>query len=178
MADHVVIARFDEKTDKKLKAFGKELTDKGYSVPEWPPHITIAAYEGLEEAPICEYTEAFAKSHNKIGITLVSLGVLPPRRENPDTAVVCLAPAHSEALVRFYYEFHKKYEEYCTGIGRFNSISGKDPIIHATVGIFDKNRLQEILDILFDSDIYGTAELSALEVYSYPMKLIRRYELK
>ena len=47
MSNYVVIARFDEATDKKLNKLRKTFTNSGYSVPEWPVHITIGAYENI-----------------------------------------------------------------------------------------------------------------------------------
>ena len=43
MADYVVIARFDDEMDKKIMNLRNLLIEAGHSVPEWSPHITIAA---------------------------------------------------------------------------------------------------------------------------------------
>lgn len=49
MANYAVIASFDEDTDKKINALRKLLTNAGYTVPEWPLHITMAAYENFNK---------------------------------------------------------------------------------------------------------------------------------
>ena len=135
MANYVVIARFDDETDKKIINLRNLLVDVGYFVPEWSPHITIAAYENFDEALLCEWTSEFSSKHSKMKIGLLSLSILPPNEEHTETAVLCLNPAHSKIFVDFYYSFHEKYEEYCTGIGWYNSISHGNPIIHSTIGI-------------------------------------------
>ena len=45
MNRYVVLARFDKNTEEKLIALRREMTNAGYASSEWPPHITLAAYE-------------------------------------------------------------------------------------------------------------------------------------
>jgi 2'-5' RNA ligase len=179
MSDYVVLARFDAEKDRQLKKLKIVLSDKGYAVPEWPPHITLSAYENFDEELLCKWTANFASKHSKQKIALHSVSVLPPGGEHTETAVVCLTPAHSKSFVDFYFDFHKKYEEYCTGIGSFNSITHThgNPVIHVTIGIVKVAELQEVLELLFSQTILGEAEMTALEVYTYPMKVIKRFEL-
>ena len=180
-AAYVVIARFDAATDNKLNKLRKRLHENGclHTIPEWPPHITIAAYENINENLICGWTSEFvSKQKEKIEVALYSMSVLPPGGEHPDTAVLCLDPAHSKTFVDFYYSFHDKYEEYCTGIGWFNSIKHDNPIIHATIGIVQVKELQKAIELIISSGIFGKTEITALEVFTYPMKLIQRFELK
>ena len=174
---YAVIARFDEETDKRMTNLGSLLKDAGYSVPEWLPHITIAAYENFDEKLLCEWTSEFSSRHNKMKIAMLSMSILPPGGEYTETAVLCLNPAHSKSFVDFYYSFHEKYEEYCTGVGWYNSITHGNPIIHATIGIILVKELQKALETIFASGVYGYAEITALEVYAYPMELIQRFEL-
>ena len=178
MANYVVIARFNEETDKRITKLRNLLTDAGYSVPEWPPHITIAAYENFDEKLLCEWTSEFSSKHSKMKIAMLSMSILPPGGEHTETAVLCIDPAHSKTFVDFYYNFHEQYEEYCTGIGWYNSITHGNPIIHATIGIIKVKELQKAMEIILTSGVYGYAEITALEVYTYPMKLIQRFELK
>jgi hypothetical protein len=181
----VVVARFDEEKDKQIMNLRKVLSNEGYSVPDdWPLHITIAAYENLDEKLVCEWTEEFALNHEKIKIGLNSLSLLPPGGEHTETAVICLAPAYSKPFVDFYYDFHEKYEEYCTGVGRFNSITHGNPVIHSTIAIIKVKEMQGIMELVFSQNIFGETEIRAIEVYSvnfdekyYPRRLIRRFEL-
>jgi len=177
MSNYVVIARFDEETDKRIIRLKKILTEHGYSVQEWPPHITIAAYENFDEKLLCEWTSEFSSENRKIGIALNALSVLPPYGEHSNSVVVCLEPSHSKPFVDFYYSFHMKYEEYCTGIGWFNSIRHGNPIIHSTIGMIEVNALQRAMELIFSPGVFGQAEITALEVYTYPMKLIKRFDL-
>jgi hypothetical protein len=178
MSNYVVLARFNEDKDSQILKLRKVLSDRGFPVPEWPPHITLSAYENLDEALLCAWTADFASKHNKQSIALQSLSVLPPHGEHTETAVLCLAPAHSKSFVDFYYNFHEKYEEYCTGIGLFNSITHGNPVIHATIGIVRVDEIQEMMELIFAQDVFGEADIIALEVYTYPMKLIKRFDLK
>jgi len=51
VANYVVMVRFDEETDKKILRLQEKLIANGYqnAMNSWPPHITIAAYEGVDE---------------------------------------------------------------------------------------------------------------------------------
>lgn len=178
ISNYIVIARFDEQTNSKFFHLHEEFKSCGFSEPEYPPHMTIAAYENFNEELLCDWTSSFSKSHSKFNIRLDSLSVLPSVGEHKDSAFLCLAPSHSKVLVDFYYEFHSRYEEYCTGIGYYNSISHGNPVIHATIEKIKISELQSAMNIVFTSNIFGMAEVNALEIYTYPTKLIKRYELE
>jgi len=178
MSDYVVIARFDEETDEKITHLRELLTDAGYPVSQWPPHITLAAYENFDEKLLRAWTSEFSSRHKKISVALASLSVFPPGGGQTETAVLCLNPAHSKSLVDFYYEFHARYDEYCTGIGWFYSLSFGNPVIHATIGTIRVNELQKAMELVFSSGVFRSAEMIALEVYTYPARLIQRFALK
>ena len=178
MSNYVVLMRFDEETDNQIIKIRKIMIESGFTVPEWPPHITIAAYENLDESLLCEWTSQFTSMQTeKIEVALSSLSILPPRGQNTETAVLCFNPAHSKSFIDFYYRFHERYEEYCTGIGWFNSIVHGNPIIHATIGTILVEELQKAMEIVFSNNLSKESRIIALEVYTYPMKLIKRYEL-
>ena len=178
MSNYVVLGRFDKEKDNQINILRKTLLDKEYSIPEWPPHITISAYENFDGELLCNWTANFASKHIKQKIALNSLSILPPGGEHTETAVLCLDPAHSKAFIDFYYDFHQKYEEYCTGIGWYNSITHGNPVIHATIGIIKVKEIQKAMELIFSQNIFGYAEINALEVYTYPMKFIERFELQ
>ena len=178
MSNYVVLARFDEEKENQINILRKALADEGYPISEWPPHITIAAYENIDGKRLRDWTSEFASKHVKQKIVLNSLSVLPPSGEHAETAVLCLDPAHSKTFVDFYYDFHQMYEEYCTGIGWYNSITHNNPIIHATIGIIQMKEMQKALELIFSQKVFGYTGINALEVYSYPMKLIERFELQ
>ena len=178
MRDYVVIARFDEATDKSLFSLRDKFEHAGFCIQEWPPHLTIAAYENIEEKLLRDWSEEFSKNHNSFEIVLHSLGVFPPSGDKGESSVLFLAPAHSKTLIDFYYAFHAKHEEYCTGIGWYNSIVHGNPVIHCTLGVIDKGKLQEAINAVFESNTFATAKITALELYTYPMRLIQRFELK
>lgn len=76
-----------------------------------------------------------------------------------------LNPSHSKTLVDFYNGFHEKFENYCTGIGWYNSIRHDNPIMNSTVGIFDVATIQKAQEIIFATGVFGEAEITALEFY-------------
>ena len=180
MANYVAMIRFDETTDQKILRLQDKLVTNGYqkAVNEWPPHITIAAYEGADEQALLQWTEEYAARQQSFKIGLFSLSVFPPGGDRKDTAVLCLNPSHSKNLVDFYYGFHEKYEEYCTGIGWYYSIGHGNSIIHSTIGIFDVTTMQKALEIIFAEGVFGETKITALELYTYPMRLIKRFELE
>lgn len=177
MKKYVVIARFDDNTNQKMLSLRDELMSKGYSVQEWPPHITIAAYENCDEESIKDWISEFVKSHHQIEVGINSITILPPAGEHSDTAVLCFAPTHKKDFVDFYYEFHDKLDEYRTGIGYYYSKAFDNPIFHSSIGVFNVDCLKSIMNMIFSSYAFGLAKINALELYTYPMQLIERYEL-
>ena len=180
MANYVVMVRFDEATDQKISYLQEKLVANGYqkAMNGWPPHITIAAYEGADEQALLEWTEEYTACQRSFRVGLFSLSILPPGGEHTDTAVLCLNPSHSKTLVDFYYGFQEKFEDYCTGIGWYNSIRHGNPVMHSTIGIFDVATIQKAQELIFESGVFGEAKITALELYTYLMQLIKYIELK
>ena len=174
MSNCIVLARFDEEKDSQIGILRKALSDVGYSIPEWPFHITIAVYENIEKELLCNWTKEFASKHKKQKFIFNSLASFPPRGEQNEV-VLFLPPSHSKTFVDFYYDFHQQYEEYCTGIGWHNSITHDNPIFHATIGATNMKEMQKAMEIIFTHNIFGCAEINALEVYTYPMKLLKSF---
>jgi 2'-5' RNA ligase len=178
MSDYVVIARMDQEVEKRIMALREKLGNNGFNVSDFPPHITLAAYENVNEEDVCAWVSEFSSKNHKQKIAFKSLSTLPPGKEvNTQTAVLCLNPAHSKDFVNFYYAFHEKLEKYCTGIGYYNSISHGYPVIHSTIAVVNTQNLQKALEFTFAHSVFGEVNLIALEVYIYPLRLIRRFEL-
>ena len=179
MADYVVIARFDQETEEKLYALQEHLCREGYikGISEWPPHITIAAYENIDIHLLLKWTEEFSNNHFPFDIMFPSLGIFPPRGENSKTAVIYASPSHSIELVEFYFAFHEKLDEYCGNLGFWYSKKFGYPVIHSTLGTFDLVSIQKAIELIITHNIFVRAKVIALEVYTYPMELIQRFEL-
>ena len=177
MSNYVVLARFGNQKDKEVMKLNTALSGAGYIISEWPFHITMAAYENLDINLLCEWTSEFALMHKKQKISFSSVSILPPGGEHTETAVLCLNPAHSKKFVDFYYDFHEKNEEYCTGIGSLNSIAEDQPIMHATIATVGIKEMQKALELIFSENVFGEAEMNALEIYTYPMKMVKRFAL-
>ncbi len=155
MTRHVVMVRFDAATEQRIRRLQEELVTNGYlaAISEWPPHITVAAYEGADEERLLQWTEKYAARQSRFRLGLFSLGIMPPGGENTRTAVLCLNPAHSKKLVDFHYGFHEKLEDYCVGIGWYYSIRHDNLIMHSTIGKFDVASMQKVQEIVFASDV-------------------------
>lgn len=178
--NYVVIARFDNETTEKFNALQKQLYEAGYikAISNWPPHITIAAYEGVDINLLLDWTEKFLEKYSVFDIMLSSLGVLPPGGEHTDTAVLYASPSQTKNLVEFYYDFHEKLDEYCANLGWLYSAKFGHPVIHSTIGILKVTQMQKAMEIVFENQIFGMTKIIALEVYTYPMELIKRFELE
>ncbi len=177
---YVVLARFDDKTDQKRMTLQANLLKEGCikAISEWPPHITIAAYESASIDEILHWTENFSSKHPAFDIVLSSLGIFPPQDKNNETVVLYASPTQTKQLIAFYYAFHEKLDEHCGNLGWYYSAKFGHPVIHSTIGIFKFKKLEKSLEIIFAQPIFGLTKIIALEVYTYPMELIRRFELK
>lgn len=176
---YVVLARYDDVTDQKLTTLQANLREEGYikAISEWPPHITIAAYESASIDEILHWTEDFSSKHSAFDIMLPSLGIFPPGGENSETAVLFAAPAQTIKLIEFYYAFHERLDEYCGNLGWLYSAKFGHPVMHSTIGMFEIKQMQKALEMILAQPLFGMAKIIALEVYTYPMELIQRYEL-
>ena len=181
MADtkYVVLARFDDITDQKIANLQANLRHEGYikAIPDWPPHMTIAAYESASIDEILHWTDDFSSKHPVFEIMLHSLGILPPGGEHTETAVLFASPAQTRKLIEFYYAFHERLDEHCGDLGWFYSAKFGHPVMHSTIGIFEIRQMQKALEMILAQPLFGMAKIVALEVYTYPMELIRRYAL-
>lgn len=180
MKEYCVIARFDEKTETLLREWKEIAYSKltsYYADKPWPPHMTIAAYEGVNETLLCEWIDEYVKGKGALPIEFKSLGVYT-HGQAFDTDVIFASPCISKDLVDFYYGFHQKLDEYCGVLGFEYSAECGNQVFHSTIAICDKEEFNSVLDYFRDnfSRIKGT--IVALEAYEIPMKLIGRYELK
>lgn len=179
MGDYVVVGRFDDEMTEKLVTLRKKLYDENHmkAISEWQPHITIAAYENVDIQELLQWTEKFAKVHSIVDVLLSSLGVFPPYGEHIETAVIFASFSQSKSLIDFYYAFHEKLDDYCGKLGWLYSARWGYPAIHSTIGVFEVPQIQKAMEIIFESQTFGKAKITALEVYTYPMQLIQRFEL-
>jgi len=178
--DYVVIARFDDETDDKLNSLRKRLHEEGYmeTISDWSPHITIAAYEGVPLDTLLQWTDDFSTKYLQFDVSFSSLGILPPNEEHMDSAVLFASPSQSKYLLEFYYAFHEKLDEYCGNLGLLYSMKFGHPVIHSTIGIVDVVSMQKAIEMIFEHKIFEVATITSLEVYTYPMELVQRFELE
>ena len=98
MANYVTMLRSDEATDNKIIRLQEKLIASGYqkAINEWPPHITVAAYEGANEQELLNWTEEYASRQQSFDVGMFALSILPPGGVRTETAVLCLNPSHSK----------------------------------------------------------------------------------
>jgi len=177
---YVVIARFDEQMTNRLEQLRKTLHEKGIlkKFSQWSPHITFAAYDGIDIEVLLNWTKQFTQKTRCFEISISSLGILPPSESYPDTIVLFAAPSPSKKLIDNYYAFHEKLD-CCSGeIGWHYTKKCIHPYpIHSSIGVFEKEQVQKAMDIILENNIFKLAKITALEVYTYPMKLIERFDL-
>lgn len=180
MANYVVVAKFNDEATEKLNTLRKSLYEKGFmkEISEWEPHITIAAYEDIDIQMLLQWTKEFAQKYSAFEILLSTVSSFPPREENAETAVFFASPSPSKELVNFYFAFHEKLDDYCGKIGWWYSAKFVYPVIHSTIGSLDVMQTQKAMEEIYKHNILNLVRIVALEVYTYPMKLIQRYELK
>lgn len=179
MKEYCVIARFDEKTEEvlsKWKQIAYSIQKSYYADKPWAPHMTIAAYEDIDETLLCNWVEEYSKSKAPLQIEFKSLGV-HTHGQAFNTDVIYASPCVSLPLVDFYYGFHQKLDEYCGSFGFEYSIKCGYPVFHSTITVCDKNDFNSIFDYFRDNFISISGTIVALEVYEIPMRLIRRFEL-
>ena len=178
--DYVVIARFDDETDEKLNSLRKRLQEKGYikTISDWSPHITIAAYEGIPLDALLQWTDDFAKKYLPFDVSFSSLGIFPPTGEHMEAAMLFASPSQSKYLMEFYYAFHEKLDEYCGNLGWLYSMKFGHPAIHSTIGIVDVVSMQKAIEMILEHKIFEKVTINALEIYTYPMELVQRFELE
>ena len=176
MGKYVVIARFDDTTTNKFNELRTQLFVKGAmsQITEWPPHITFGAYENIDIKILLDWTKQFANKTREFETSFTSLGILPPGEKHPDTVVLFASPSPSKDLLDKYYSFHEKLDEYCGEIGKLYTAKSLQAI-HSTIGVFEIPQIQKATEIIFQNKIFITAKIVALEVYTYPMKLIQRF---
>lgn len=180
MEKHVVIARFDQKTDElfnQWKSEAEAIQNRLYDESSaWPAHMTIAAYEGMDESLLREWTYKYTRANHVLNIRFASLGVFAHGKAF-DTDVIYVNPCTSLELVKFYYGFHERYDEFCGNYGRGYSSKEGMPVFHSTITVCNMDRFNPIFDKLRDEFFVVNGKIIALEVYQNPYKFIGRYEL-
>lgn len=174
----VVIARLDPKNDgffADLKKAALTMQSRTYAnSADWPPHVTIAAYEGMNEADLCAWTEACAAKYAPFSIHFDELRIFP-RPPHLETEVIYAAPALSEALTALHRAFHARYDEFCGNYGR--QCARADYTFHSTLTICHADETSAVLDRMKQDFRPTTARVVALEVYRNPCEFVARYEL-
>lgn len=175
----VVIARLDPVSNSALshlKQIALSVQSRTYAnSADWPPHVTIAAYEDMNEADLCAWTAACASNHAPFPLHFDELRIFP-RPPHLETEVIYAAPTPSEALTALHRDFHARYDEYCGDYGRQSARA--DYTFHSTLTICHADETSAVMERFQREFSPMTARVVALEVYRNPCEFVARYELK
>lgn len=175
---YVVIARLDGEAEEKLLELQRRITAVyGGPDPEWPPHLTLAAYEKLEGEAVCAWTEEFARRHAPFWIMIPAVGMFGLGGDAADPAILYAAPASSRELMAFYYDFHDDYDDHCGKLGWLYSMKYGQPVPHVTLGILPAEAAERAMGEALRAFRPLEAAIVALEVDEYPMKPVAKYPL-
>lgn len=178
---HVVIARFDAQTDQIFTrwkcALGASQSARADDSAVWPPHLTIAAYEGVDIGALCAWTREYTASRTCVDLCFGSLGVFAHGPAG-DTDVIFAHPNDSAPLTALHTDFHQKFDEYCGEYGRHCTPQSPDLVLHATITICHKDEFNAMFDRLRAQFSAVCATITALEVYENPCRLVERCELQ
>lgn len=130
---HVVIARFDAQTDQIFtrwrRALGASQSARADDSAAWPPHLTIAAYEGVDIGALCAWTREYTASRTCVDLCFGSLGVFA-HGPSGDTDVIFAHPNESAALTALHHDFHQNFDEFCGEYGR--TVRPNAPVSYCT----------------------------------------------
>lgn len=163
-----LIAMFDEDTNKKFKLINDELKKNGLSDTSLTPHITLAAYEGVEEKELCDYIEKICSENGKVEINFNHMGLF-------SLEVAFLAPQVSKDLTELHCKVHEKYEDKCGEVGFKYTVKSKSWVPHATIIIDDnEEKILKSLPIINKNFEPFKGKIVSLGLYEfYPMREIK-----
>lgn len=180
MQKYVVAARFDEETNAVLERWKRAACEEQNQIyadaAEWPPHITIAAYEDVDVESLCQWTALCASKCAPLDISFGSLGIFP-HGKNSSKDVIYAAPANSLQFTEFYYGFHQKLDEFCGSYGWNYTIACGHPVFHSTIAICDKQDFACVFEKICSILCPLKGKIIALEVYENPKRFLYRAEL-
>lgn len=177
---YLVIARFDDDADalvcrmKAAAAAGQKTLCSDSS--DWPPHITLAAYEDVDIRALRAHVAKFAEHFPAVGITLDSLGVFG-HSDGDDTDAIYLAPSPTPAFCGLYWSLHSKFDDFCGDYGRAYTAGGAIPF-HCTLTVCRKDDFSGVFDSLRDGFKPITAQIRTIEIYENPKKPVAIYRLR
>lgn len=172
--EHIVMARFDETTEAAIAYYQQSLQRAACikTVSKYPPHMTMAMYEGLSPESIVAWTRDRAQKHAQVPVRFSSVGIFPPAEAGSGTLAVFLALAMSPGLMALYADFHERYDEHCGDDGWLYSMAYGYPVPHATIAIVDLEGLDCAIAQLTGDFRQMEGRIVSIEVYASAMRLL------
>lgn len=175
----IVLACLDDSATAALLAHRKEIARLcNWEVSNWPPHITLGGYEGVDSVTLCEWVRVNAAQHPAFEIRFSSFAVFPRHGDDPDSAVLFVAPASTPALIELYFHLHEQFDAHHDELGWFYTMQYGHPVLHSTVGRYPHVHMAVAMTYMLQNYVEVVARVVALEVYVYPMQLLARFPLR
>lgn len=96
----------DIETNNKIQNIRNKLNRYNVPIKKLNIHITIANFIDIDSKGIIKYSEEFIKKIKPFIITYKSVDILD------ENCLACI-PEPSLELIRYYDEYHRRYDEYC-----------------------------------------------------------------
>lgn len=182
MTGVTVMACFDNETNKNLMDYRIELSKilKEELAGSWIPHITLGCYE-LNDSKIKElidWVEYLSSKTKVIEFKFNSIGTFLHNEKYPKTDVIYAAPTIPKKLYELYCDYHKKFDEYSSEVGRDYSMINGQPTIHSTITICNKNEYKKAIDFIWTNFKPMISKIKSIKIYKMNKELIKSVNLK
>jgi 2'-5' RNA ligase len=173
---HAVIGLLDDSSQRIFDALWRQLAAKGLesrvAAEGLPPHVTFAIYEGLSDARVLSWAEAFSKKEVQLAISFNHIGTFADQ-------TVFLAPRVSDELLAFHKRYHSRLEEYHGKAGWNFTPSSEEWVPHATVMHNSPEENKAAIPFIMEQFAPFKAKIESLAVYKfYPSDRMAVFPLK
>ncbi|MBR6504157.1 MAG: hypothetical protein IKT41_00250 [Clostridia bacterium] len=182
MQEIVVMACFDDNTNKTLMNYRKDLSGilNKEMAGDWIPHITLGCYS-LDDNKVQElilWIKEITCKISPINIEFNSVGTFYHSEKYPNTNVIYAAPSIPKKLYDLYCEYHSKFDEYSSSIGEDYSMIIGQPTIHSTITICDKDEYLKAIKYIWNNFKQINTEINCIKVYNMNKDLITTVDFK
>ena len=182
MIDIVVMACFDDETNKQLMNYRIELSKilNSELAGSWIPHITLGCYRLNDNAlnEIIKWIEYLSSKTKVIDFKFDSIGTFLHNEKYPKTDVIYAAPTIPKELYNFYCKYHEKFDEYSSEVGKNYSMINGQPTIHSTITICNKDEYKTAIDFIWLNFKPMVSKINNIKIYKMNKELIKSVNLK
>ena len=141
---------------------------------------TLGCYE-LNDSKIKElidWVEYLSSKTKVIEFKFNSIGTFLHNEKYPKTDVIYAAPTIPKKLYELYCDYHKKFDEYSSEVGRDYSMINGQPTIHSTITICNKNEYKKAIDFIWTNFKPMISKIKSIKIYKMNKELIKSVNLK